>query len=136
MNIVQRSLVLFAGLVVFIVLVGLWQGVANISLLLLQATAFALIALGLNLQFGYGGLFNFGIMGFLMIGGFAVTFISYPLNMKFWGSDGPRTVLVTTCEPFQVFAVKNTASFVRLTATWRPPGAFWMFRLYWPRVGL
>lgn len=89
MNIVQRSLVLFAGLVVFIVLVGLWQGVANISLLLLQATAFALIALGLNLQFGYGGLFNFGIMGFLMIGGFAVTFISYPLNMKFWGSDGP-----------------------------------------------
>jgi len=89
MSSVQRALVLFAGLVVFIVLVGLWQGVANISLLLLQATAFALIALGLNLQFGYGGLFNFGIMGFLMIGGFAVTFISYPLNMKFWDSDGP-----------------------------------------------
>ena len=49
----------------------------------------ALIALGLNIQWGYGGLFNFGIMGFLMVGGAAVTFISYPVNAKFWNSQGP-----------------------------------------------
>lgn len=85
----SRALLLFAGLFVFIVLVGLWQGTANISLLLLQAGAYALVALGLNIQFGYGGLFNFGIMGFLMVGGFAVTFVSYPVNPQFWGSDGP-----------------------------------------------
>lgn len=93
MNAVSRALFLYLGLVVFIVLVGLWQGVANISLLMLQASAFALVALGLNIQFGYGGLFNFGIMGMMMIGGFAVTFISYPLNMKFWQSDGPFWLL-------------------------------------------
>lgn len=93
MNVVSRALTLYLGLVVFIVLIGLWQGVANISLLLLQAAAFALVALGLNIQFGYGGLFNFGIMGMMMIGGFAVTFISYPLNMKFWQSDGPVLLL-------------------------------------------
>jgi branched-chain amino acid transport system permease protein len=28
-------------------------------------------------------------MGFLMVGGAAVTFISYPINQKFWNSDGP-----------------------------------------------
>lgn len=93
MNAVSRALFLYLGLVVFIVLVGFWQGVANISLLMLQASAFALVALGLNIQFGYGGLFNFGIMGMMMIGGFAVTFISYPLNMKFWQSDGPLLLL-------------------------------------------
>jgi branched-chain amino acid transport system permease protein len=90
---VSRAGLLYIGLVVFIVLVGSWQGVTNLSLLLLQASAFALIALGLNLQFGYGGLFNFGIMGFVMIGGFAVTFISYPMNWKFWDSDGPLLLL-------------------------------------------
>ena len=93
MSAVSRAGLLYLGLVVFIVAVGFWQGTANISLLLLQASAFALVALGLNIQFGYGGLFNFGIMGFLMIGGFAVTFVSYPLNMKFWDSEGPVLLL-------------------------------------------
>ena len=65
-------------------------GAANISLLLVQSFAYALIALGLNIQWGYGGLFNFGIMGMLMLGGAAVTFISYPgQSAAFWGSDGP-----------------------------------------------
>jgi len=58
-------------------------------LILTQATAFALIALGLNIQWGYGGLFNFAIMGFLMVGGASTVFLSYPVNMEFWNSDGP-----------------------------------------------
>ena len=93
MNAVSRALMLYVGLVVFIVLVGLWQGVANISLLMLQASAFALVALGLNIQFGYGGLFNFGIMGMMMIGGFAVTFVSYPVSKTFWTGEGPLWLL-------------------------------------------
>jgi branched-chain amino acid transport system permease protein len=86
---VSRAGLLYLGLFIFIVLVGLWQGPANISLIVLQAAAFSLVALGLNIQFGYGGLFNFGILGFLMIGGFAVTFVSYPVSKTFWVGDGP-----------------------------------------------
>ena len=93
MNVVSRALLLYVGLVVFIVLVGRWQGAANISLLMLQAMAFSLVALGLNIQFGYGGLFNFGIMGMMMIGGFAVTFISYPMSKTFWTGEGPLWLL-------------------------------------------
>lgn len=85
----RRAILLFAAIFVLIVVVGVALGAANLSLLLLQALAVALIALGLNIQWGYGGLFNFGIMGFLMLGGFAVTFISYPINGAFWASDGP-----------------------------------------------
>jgi branched-chain amino acid transport system permease protein len=85
----QRSVILFAGLFALFVAIGWVLGAANISLLLVQSFAYALIALGLNIQWGYGGLFNFGIMGFLMLGGFAVTFISYPMNAEFWGSEGP-----------------------------------------------
>jgi len=93
MSSVMRTGVFYLGLVVFIVLIGLWQGTANISLLLLQASALALVALGLNIQFGYGGLFNFGILGFLMIGGFAVTFVSYPVSSTFWTGEGPVWLL-------------------------------------------
>ena len=60
--------------------------------LLVEATAYALIALGLNVQWGYGGLFNFGVIGFVMIGGFAVTAMAMPVNTDFWISDGPWLV--------------------------------------------
>lgn len=86
---IQRSLTLFAGLFVLILAIGWFMGLPFTSSRLIEAAAYALIALGLNIQWGYGGLFNFGIMGFLMLGGFAVTFMSYPVNPAFWGSDGP-----------------------------------------------
>ena len=86
---IQRSLTLFGGLFVLILLMGWVMGLPFTSSRLVEAAAYALIALGLNIQWGYGGLFNFGIMGFLMVGGAAVTFISYPVNPAFWGSEGP-----------------------------------------------
>jgi branched-chain amino acid transport system permease protein len=88
-DVIQRSLTLFGGLfVLFLVLAVVLRGEYT-TLLLVQSFAYALIALGLNIQWGYGGLFNFGIMGFLMLGGFAVTFVSYQYNPAFWDSEGP-----------------------------------------------
>lgn len=84
-----RSLALFAGLFVLIIGVGLVMGAPFTVRLCVEAMAYALIALGLNIQWGYGGLFNFGVMGFIMIGGFAVTAMSMPVNMDFWASNGP-----------------------------------------------
>lgn len=86
---IRRALTLYFGLFVLILVVGALLGVPFTSSRLVEAAAYSLIALGLNIQWGYGGLFNFGIMGFLMLGGFAVTFISYPVNPLFWGSEGP-----------------------------------------------
>lgn len=84
-----RYLGLFAALFALIVGVGLFMGTPFTVRLLVEAFAFALIAMGLNIQWGFGGLFNFGILGMLMVGGFAVTFISYPVNGAFWASEGP-----------------------------------------------
>jgi branched-chain amino acid transport system permease protein len=85
----RRTLLAYVALAVFIALVGVVQGPANLTLLLAQTLAYALVALGLNIQFGYGGLFNFAIMGFLMVGGAATVFVSYPIKPDFWSSDGP-----------------------------------------------
>jgi len=85
----RRGIALFVAMFVIIVITGMVQGGASILLILTQATAFALIALGLNIQWGYGGLFNFAIMGFLMVGGASTVFLSYPVNPAFWASEGP-----------------------------------------------
>jgi branched-chain amino acid transport system permease protein len=89
MNPLRRALLLFAAMFVLVMAVGYTQGTASIGLILIQAVAYALIALGLNIQWGYGGLFNFAIMGFLMVGGASVVFVSFPVNMNFWNGDGP-----------------------------------------------
>lgn len=90
---IRRAIAFYLGLFVLLVVVELAMGAPFTVRLCVEATAYALIALGLNIQWGYGGLFNFAVMGFLMIGGMAVTAMSYPLNMKFWNSDGPLLLL-------------------------------------------
>lgn len=85
----RRTLYAYLVLGVFVVMVGIWQGPANLTLLISHTLAYALIGLGLNIQLGYGGLFNFGIMGFLMVGGATSVFFSYPVIPEFWASEGP-----------------------------------------------
>ena len=90
---IRRTVYFYLALLVLFVVVGMVMGAPFTLRLLVEAFALSLIALGLNIQWGYGGLFNFGVMGFVMVGGFAVSFISVPLNMDFWNSDGPMMLL-------------------------------------------
>jgi len=87
--VIRRALILYLALFLVFVVVGFVMGSAYTTRMLVEAAAYALIALGLNIQWGYGGLFNFGILGFLMIGGFAATVVAMPVNASFWQSDGP-----------------------------------------------
>lgn len=69
--------------------------------MLVEAACYAIIALGLTIQWGYAGLFNAGIMGFVAVGGFVTVFVSFPVNESFWQSEAPRAlagfaVLATT----------------------------------------
>ena len=88
-----RAATLFALIVLMTIGVHVAMGTPFTVRLLVEATAYGLIALGLNVQYGYGGLFNFGVMGFVMIGGFASVFISFPRNDGFWTSEGPLLLL-------------------------------------------
>ena len=119
---IQRSLGLFAGLFVLILLVSVMMGVPFTTRLMVESFAYALIALGLNIQWGYGGLFNFGIMGFLMLGGFATVFVSYPVNAQFWGSDGPmllgRAALAFLAGAVLVIGARN-AHKIGITGGWK-----------------
>lgn len=111
----MRYLGLFSGLFVLILAVGLFMGAPFTVRLLVEAFAFALIALGLNIQWGFGGLFNFGILGMLMVGGFGVVFMSAPVNFGFWESEGPlllaRTLLAALIGAVLIFFAHRVQRF-------------------------
>ena len=61
-----------------IVAVGLVQGWTVALTILNLCLISAVMALGVNIQWGYAGLFNAGIMGFAALGGVAVVLTSMP----------------------------------------------------------
>jgi branched-chain amino acid transport system permease protein len=58
--------------------------VAGKSALGFQAVFFALLAIGLNVHFGYTGLLNFGQIGFAMLGGFGIAISVTQWGLPFW----------------------------------------------------
>ena len=49
-----------------------------------QAVFFALLAIGLNVQFGYTGLLNFGQIAFAMLGGYGIAISVANWGLPFW----------------------------------------------------
>ena len=49
-----------------------------------ETAVFALLAISLNLQYGYTGLLNFGQVGFLMVGGYGLAITVSILGGTFW----------------------------------------------------
>jgi branched-chain amino acid transport system permease protein len=91
--ILSRPVRLFALMALLFVLTGLFEGwpfalrVLNFSLI------YAVIALGLNIQWGYAGLFNVGIVGFVALGGLAVVLVSSDPVPEAMAAGGPGIVL-------------------------------------------
>jgi branched-chain amino acid transport system permease protein len=52
----------------------------------------AIMALGVNLQWGFAGLFNVGIMGFVALGGLAAVLISMPPTTEAWTAGGLQVI--------------------------------------------
>jgi branched-chain amino acid transport system permease protein len=118
----RRGLLLFVLMFFIVVAVGITQGTASMLLILTQATGFALVALGLNIQWGYGGLFNFAIMGFLMVGGASTVFLSYPVNMAFWDSEGPMMLgraLIAFLVGLALVLLARRVDRIGITGKWR-----------------
>ncbi len=49
-----------------------------------ETAIFALLAISLNLQYGYAGLLNFGQVGYMMVGGYAVAITVSVFGGPFW----------------------------------------------------
>lgn len=85
-----RNLVLFAGVALLFVLTGVFQS-WNLSLNILNlALLSCIMAIGVNIQWGYAGLFSTGIVGSVALGGLAVVLVSSKPIPDGWNAGGPR----------------------------------------------
>lgn len=89
MNQSEKTLYLFGGLALLLALVFAFMGLPFSIRLLAEAACYAILALGLTIQWGYAGLFNAGIMGFVALGGYMSVLLGYPVNEDFWSTDLP-----------------------------------------------
>ena len=85
-----RGYLLYAGMALLIVLTGMFQG-WNLALTILNMGLIsAIMSLGVNLQWGFAGLFNVGVMGFVALGGLAAVLVSQPPVAEGWNAGGLR----------------------------------------------
>lgn len=88
-----RKIALFALVAVLILGTGILQSWNSALLILNMGLISAVMALGLNLQWGFAGLFNVGVMGFVALGGLAAVLVAMPPVPEAWSAGGLRVIL-------------------------------------------
>lgn len=89
----KRSLMLFGGVAVLFFLTGLFQSWTLALTIANMALISSIMALGVNMQWGYAGLFSTGTMGFAALGGLAVVLVSSKPVPEAWSLGGPGILL-------------------------------------------
>ena len=88
-----RTTLLFAAMAVLIVATGVMQSWTLALTIVNMGLISAIMALGVNLQWGFAGLFNVGIMGFVALGGLAAVLVAMPPVAEAWAAGGVRVLL-------------------------------------------
>ncbi|XXK36524.1 branched-chain amino acid ABC transporter permease [Rhodobacteraceae bacterium nBUS_22] len=134
MNMNYRNISLFAMVFFFLIVVGLIQswnvafGLLNLCLLS------AIMALGVNIQWGYAGLFSIGTVGFVALGGVAAVVTSMPPVEEAWRTGGPGiltavlTAIITIIAAMQVWKRAPAGIIRNLLMIFVLVGGFFLFR--------
>ena len=98
-----KNSILYLIMISLILLVGFVQS-WNVALLILNMCIISsIMSLGVNIQYGYAGLFNLGIMGFVALGGLATVIISAPPVYEAWDSGGIRIIFALSFGALTIF---------------------------------
>ena len=84
----RRAVMAFTLMAGLLILVGFAQSWSVAMVIFNLGLISAVMALGINIQWGYAGLFNVGTMGFAALGGVAAVLVSKPRSRK----PGPQAV--------------------------------------------
>ena len=78
----------YSIMLVLIILVGIFQSWSIALTIMNYCLISAVMTIGANIQWGYAGLINFGIMGYTALGGLAVVLVSVDPVKKAWQVGG------------------------------------------------
>jgi len=130
MNSPLRTLLSIAAIVAALLAIGLLQS-WSVSLVIINLCLIsALMSIGLNIQWGYAGLFNAGVMGFAALGGVAAVLVSQPPVPQAWSAGGIGILLAGLSLVAGIFLTlfarrrlpegkgRSLITFVLIVATW------------------
>ena len=117
-----RNVALFALMGGALALTGMFQSWVLALTILNMSLISAVMALGVNMQWGYAGLFNVGVMGFTAFGGLAAVLIAMPPVPEAWAAGGLGAMLGLMLGAGTIFAA---------ILVWKrlPPGKLRVFAL-------
>ena len=89
-----------------IILVGIFQS-WNIALSIFNLCLIsAVMTMGANIQWGYAGLINFGIMGYTALGGLAVVLVSVAPVPEAWSVGGFNMMVCVVVIVGMIFSIR------------------------------
>ncbi|SNT08546.1 branched-chain amino acid ABC transporter permease [Tropicimonas sediminicola] len=88
----NKNLLLFGLVALLYIGTGVLQSWNTALAIFNMGLISAIMALGVNIQWGYAGLFNVGIMGFVALGGLATVLVSMPPVGEAWAAGGLRMI--------------------------------------------
>ncbi len=102
MDSVRASLafVVMGGLLIAVGLLQSWSLALNIFNLCIIS---AIMSLGVNIQWGYAGLFNAGVMAFTALGGLAAVLISHQPVTQAWREGGGNIIISVVIAGIMIF---------------------------------
>ncbi|MAR03889.1 MAG: branched-chain amino acid ABC transporter permease [Planktomarina sp.] len=93
MNETVKNIGLFVVVACLIAATGFIQSWNTALFILNMGLISAIMSLGVNLQWGFAGLFNVGVVGFVALGGLAAVLISMPPTTDAWAAGGAQVLL-------------------------------------------
>ncbi len=88
-----KNIGLFVTFFVLVLVVGYTQSWNTALVIFNMGLISAILSLGVNLQWGYAGLFNIGVMGFVALGGLAAVLVAMPPTMEAVNAGGLRILI-------------------------------------------
>ncbi len=88
-----RAVYMFAFMFVALAVVGVFQSWSLALAILNLCLISAVMSLGVNIQWGYAGLFNIGIMGFAALGGVTAVLVSVAPVPAAWEAGGGAVIV-------------------------------------------
>ena len=96
----------YAIMLGLIILVGFLQSWSMALSILCFCLISAVMSMGANIQWGYAGLINFGIMGYTALGGLAAVLVSVPPVKEAWAAGGIQIILCALIIASMVFSIR------------------------------
>ena len=96
----------YSIMLVLIILVGIFQSWSIALSIFNYCMISAVMTMGANIQWGYAGLINFGIMGYTALGGLAAVLVSVAPVQEAWAVGGLQMIICVGIIAGIVFSIR------------------------------